>query len=122
MVRATDVRRQHVALKKDDLKGLTDESGVAEWKDDKKIAADRCASWLDGRFLQGTFTGTRVYNDAKPDLNCEGMGGLSALRGTGDTVPFVFCDGSVHHLTKVDIKVMKALVTRNGGEVVPNDF
>ena len=36
-----------------------------DWKNDKNIAGDRCASWMDGRFLQGTFTGTRVHNDEK---------------------------------------------------------
>ncbi len=59
MVRAMDVKRQHVLLKKAALKDLKDETGVKDFKDDKNIAADRCASWMDGRFLQGTFTGTR---------------------------------------------------------------
>ena len=62
--------RQNVLLKKGDLKDIKDETGVKDWKDDKNIAADRCASWMDGRFLQGTFTGTRNMNDEKPDVNC----------------------------------------------------
>ena len=119
-VRAMDVKRQHVALKKDALKGLNVDAGVTEWKDDKMIAADRCASWIDGRFLQGTFTGTRMANDDKPDVTCDGFGGLSGLRTTTDMVTVAFCDGSVHVIkTSLDLKVWKALVTRAGGEVIP---
>ena len=47
-VKAVDVRRQHVLLKKGDLKDIKDETGVKDWKDDKNIAADRCAKKLDG--------------------------------------------------------------------------
>ena len=49
-VRAMDVKRQHVLLKAAALKDLNDDSGVKEWKADKMIAADRCASWMDGAF------------------------------------------------------------------------
>ncbi len=122
-VRATDVKRQHVAFKKEALKDLKDDSGVKEFKDDKMIAADRCASWMDGRFLQGTFTGTRVHNDEKPDVNCEGAGGLSALRSLTDAVSVGMADGSVRTISKpLKLEIWKALVTRNGGEVLPNDF
>ena len=62
------------------MKGIKDDTGVKDLENDKNIAADRCASWMDGRFLQGTFTGTRTINDDKPDVNCGGIGGLSALR------------------------------------------
>jgi Tfp pilus assembly protein PilE len=120
-VRAMDVRRQHVALKKDALKGLTPDAGVQEFKDDKMIEADRCASWLDGRFLQGTFNGTRMANDEKPDVTCEGLGGLSGLRTTNDLVTVAMCDGSTRTVSvKVDVKVWKAATTRNGGEVLPD--
>jgi hypothetical protein len=120
-VRAMDVRRQHIALKKDALKGLNADAGVQEWKDDKMIAADRCASWIDGRFLQGTFTGTRMANDARPDVTCEGLGGLSGLRTATDLVTVAFCDGSARTVSvKVDLKIWKALTTRNGGEVIPD--
>jgi prepilin-type processing-associated H-X9-DG protein len=122
-VRAMDVKRQHVALKKEALKDLKDDSGVKEFKDDKDIAADRCASWMDGRFLQGTFTTTRTLNDDKPDVTCEGAGGLSGLRGLTDTVNIAMCDGSVRTVSKtVKIEVWKALGTRDGGEVIPRDF
>src|SRR5262249_21571689 len=63
VMKSLDVKRQHVLLKKEDLKGIKGEAGVQEWKDGKNIAGDRCASWMDGRFLQGTFTGTRALND-----------------------------------------------------------
>src|SRR6516165_5767421 len=72
--KAMDVRRQHVLLKKEDLKNLKEETGVKDFADNKNIAGDRCASWMDGRFLQGTFTGTRAVNDRKPDVNCAGAG------------------------------------------------
>jgi hypothetical protein len=122
-VRAMDVKRQHVALKKDALKGLNADAGVQEFKDDKMIAADRCASWIDGRFLQGTFTGTRLANDERPDVTCEGLGGLSGLRSTTDMVNVAMCDGSARAASvKMDLKVWRALTTRNGGEVIPGDF
>jgi prepilin-type processing-associated H-X9-DG protein len=124
MVKATDVRRQHVQLKKEALKKITDETGVEDFKDDKHIAADRCASWMDGRFLQGTFTSTRMINDERPDVNCGGEGGLSGLRSLGRITNIAMCDGSVRAITKdVKIEVWKALATRNGGEVIdPKDF
>jgi type II secretory pathway pseudopilin PulG len=122
-MRALDVRRQHVKLKKASLKGITNETGVAEWKADKMIAADRCASWMNGQFLQGTFTATRVLNDAKPDVNCEGAGGLSGLRSVQGGVSVAICDGSVRTIAPaVTLEVWKALATRNGGEVLPADF
>jgi Tfp pilus assembly protein PilE len=122
MVRATDVRRQHVALKKEALKDLKEDSGEKDWKDDNNIAADRCASWMDGRFLQGTFTGTRGFNDPRPDVTCEGAGGLSALRGVTDGVNISIGDGSVRFVKTPKVEIWKALATRNGGEVLPNDF
>jgi prepilin-type processing-associated H-X9-DG protein len=123
-VKAMDVKRQHVLLKKEDLKDLKDDAGVQDFKDNKNIAGDRCASWMDGRFLQGTFTATRTLNDDKPDVSCGGLGGLSGLRGNQDGVNTAFCDGSAHYITKkVKPEVWKALSTRAGGEVVnPNDF
>lgn len=122
MVKATDVRRQHVLLKKDALKGLKEEAGVEDFKDDKNIAADRCASWMDGRFLQGTFTGTRAMNDARPDVSCAGLGGLSGLRSVTDRVNVALCDGSVRALTKaVKLETWKILAGRNDG-MIPGDF
>ena len=121
MVRATTVKRQHVHLKKDDLKDLTDDAGVKEWKDDKKIAADRCAAWMDGRFLQGTFTGTRKLNDDKPDVDCDGAGGLSGLRGLRDGANIAMCDGSVRFITgKVSLDGWKALAGRDDGQPIPD--
>src|SRR5205085_3059773 len=73
--KAKQVARQHVALGKDALKELNDDSGVQEWKADKNIAGDRCGSWMDGRFLQGTFSANRSVNDARPDVSCDGVGG-----------------------------------------------
>jgi type II secretory pathway pseudopilin PulG len=121
--KALDVRRQFVLLKKDDLKGIKDEAGVEEWKDNKKIAGDRGASWMDGRFLQSTFTTTRAANDEKPDVNCAGYGGLSGARTVDKNVLIGFCDGSVRALNKeVKLEVWKALGGRNDGTPLPADF
>ncbi len=119
-VRTMDVNRQHVALKKAALAGLTADSGVQDFKDDKNLAADRCASWMDGRFLQGTFNSARMANDPRPDVTCEGFGGLSGLRTTNNLVNVAMCDGSVRAINvAISAKVWKALATRNGGEVIP---
>ncbi len=119
MIKATDMRRQHVLLKKDALKGLKENAGEQEWKDDKHIAADRCASWMDGRFLQGTFTATRAFNDKQPDVNCGGLGGWSGLRGVGSTTNVLLCDGSVHNIrAALPVATWKGLATRAGNEAV----
>jgi prepilin-type N-terminal cleavage/methylation domain-containing protein/prepilin-type processing-associated H-X9-DG protein len=119
--RAVDVRRQHVRLAKGALQGLKEESGVAPWKAGKGIAGDRCASWMDGRFLQGTFTGTRVLNDARPDVSCGGAGGLSGLRTLHNTANVAFGDGSVRSLSaRINLDVWGALAGRNDGQVIPN--
>jgi prepilin-type N-terminal cleavage/methylation domain-containing protein/prepilin-type processing-associated H-X9-DG protein len=119
--KAVDVRRQYVLLKdKDALKDLKDESGVQEWKDNKNIAGDRCASWMDGRFLQGTFTGTRSINDERPDVSCDYAGGLSGLRTLTDGINVAFCDGSVHYVKKsLKFDVLKLLISRDDGQVIP---
>src|SRR4029077_14708646 len=99
--KAVTVARQYVALNdKGALKNLKDDSGVKEWKAGKHIAGDRCASWMDGRFLQGTFTGTRKVNDPRPDVSAEGgTGGLCGLRSLGDGVNIALCDGSVRFVS-----------------------
>jgi type II secretory pathway pseudopilin PulG len=123
MVKATDMRRQHILLKKDALKGIKDVTGVDDWKNDKHIAADRCSSWMDGRFLQGTFTGTRVLNDDKPDVSCGGAGGLSGARSLVDGVNIAICDGSVRFVNKnMKLDTWRIIAGRNDGQPVPNDF
>ena len=98
-VMAVTVKRQHVLLKKDDLKDLKYDAGVKDWEKDTNIAADRCASWMDGRFLQGTFTTTRTLNDEKPDVNCAGFGGLSSFRSGDDLTLILMADGHVGTIT-----------------------
>jgi type II secretory pathway pseudopilin PulG len=121
--KATDVKRQYVKLKADALKELKDDAGEQDFKDGKNIAGDRCASWMDGRFLQGTFTGTRLPNDARPDVDCGGAGGLSALRSLHETVAVAMGDGSARMVKKtVSKETWKALVTRNGGEAITEDY
>src|SRR5262249_25176334 len=93
--KALDVRRQHVAYKADAPKQLKEGAGVEDWKADKHIAGDRGASWMDGHFLQGTFTGTLAANDERPDVTCGGVGGLSGLRSMQPWVIVAMCDASV---------------------------
>ena len=123
--KAVDVRRQYVLLKKAALGGIKDDAGVEEFKDDKHIAGDRCASWMDGRFLQGTFTGTRVLNDPKPDVSCDGDGGLSGLRAYSTGVNIGLVDGSVRYISSANGNAMKAdlwkmLTSRNDGNALPD--
>src|SRR5262245_8334544 len=80
--KAVTVRRQHVRLKKGDLKGIKETAGVKDFKAGKNIAGERGASWAEGRFLQATITVTRPMNDGRPDVDCGGSGGLAALRRT----------------------------------------
>jgi len=67
--KAVDVRRQYVLLKEGALKGIKDDAGPAFWKEGQNIAGDRCASWMDGRFLQGTFNTRLKINDERPDVS-----------------------------------------------------
>ncbi len=122
--RATDVKRQYVKLGKDALDGLKEQTGVEDFKKNRHIAGDRCASWMDGRFLQGTFTGTLVPNDPRPDISCGGLGGTSALRSFTPTVNLAFCDGSVRAVMagKIKLETWKLLVDRNDGQVINFDF
>jgi prepilin-type processing-associated H-X9-DG protein len=122
-VKATTVKRQYVLLKKDDLKDIKDEAGVKDWENNKNIVADRGASWMDGRFLQSTFTGTRSLNDEKPDVNCGGVGGLSGLRSEQDNVNILMADGSVRLVTaKVKLETWKLLADKADGNPLPADF
>jgi type II secretory pathway pseudopilin PulG len=121
VVNATGLRRQYVLLKKDTLDGIKPETGVEEWKDNKHIAGDRCASWMDGRFLQGTFSGNRTLNDERPDVSCGGLGGLSGLRSLDHISNLALCDGSVRVITQdVKLQLWQALTARNDGMVIPN--
>jgi len=99
-----DVRRRHVELKKEDLKGLKDEAGVEDFKKGKNVVANRCASWMDGRFLQGRFNGARAINDERPDVDCGGAGGLSTLRSYDDLVLVGMGDGSARTVNAKTVK------------------
>jgi type II secretory pathway pseudopilin PulG len=118
---AKDVHRQHVKLEKGALKNVNDETGEAEWKNNTHIAGDRCGAWIDGRFLQGTFTGTRLPNAPSPDVSCGGAGGLSALRSLDQNITFAMCDGSVRtSATAFKADTWKYLTARNDGMPIPN--
>jgi type II secretory pathway pseudopilin PulG len=119
-----DVKRQYVLLKKEDLKNVGPNSGVKYFKDNKNIAGDRCASWMDGRFLQGTFNGKLRPNDERPDVNCGGVSGVSAPRSLNDNVLIGLLDGSARTINAKNIshKTWQAAMTPAGGEVIGNDF
>jgi type II secretory pathway pseudopilin PulG len=120
---AEDVRRQHVALKKEDLKGLNPGDGETYWKAGKDIAADRCASWMDGRFLMGTANGELRPNDKRPDVTCGGAGGVSSLRSYHSWVNVGLCDGSVRTVSNsISEATWKAAYTPDGGEVLGADW
>jgi hypothetical protein len=119
---AVDVRRQHVLLGKDALNGIADTAGVQEWQNNQHIAGDRCASWMDGRFLQGTFTGTRPLSAPEPDVSCDGLGGLSSLRSlyASRVVQVALCDGSVRAISSgIKFDTWKLITSRNDGQVIP---
>ncbi|HEY7152801.1 MAG TPA: DUF1559 domain-containing protein [Gemmataceae bacterium] len=120
---ATDVRRQYVLLKKEDLKATGPNSGVKYFKDGKNIAGDRCASWMDGRFLQGTFNGRLRINDERPDVSCGGVSGVSALRSFDQIVPVGMLDGSVRSVSDgVSHDTWKAAMTPSDGDILGNDW
>jgi competence protein ComGC len=114
--KAEDVRRQYVLLKKDALKGVEADAGAADWKENKNIAGDRCASWMDGRFLQGTFNGKLKPNDERPDVSCGGQGGASTLRSLNDQILLGLADGSVR-----SINAKKITFTTWSNALCPND-
>jgi prepilin-type N-terminal cleavage/methylation domain-containing protein len=121
--KAVTVRRQYVLLKKDDLKKTGPDSGVKYFKDDKDIAGDRCASWMDGRFLQGIFNGKLRPNDERPDVSCGGVSGVSALRSYDRGVLVGMFDGSVRMVTNgITHATWKAAMTPAGGEVLGADW
>jgi Tfp pilus assembly protein PilE len=124
--KAVTVLRQHVALPKlvkEALNNVKPDSGVQYFKDDKHIAGDRCASWMDGRFLQGTFNSQLKINDERPDVTYAGLGGVSGLRTEQSGTNCALGDGSVRYVSKsITPETWKALTTRNGGEVLGSDF
>ncbi|MFM7151518.1 MAG: DUF1559 domain-containing protein, partial [Gemmataceae bacterium] len=119
---ATSPARQHVLLKKEDLKELKETSGVEDFRANKNIAGNRGSSWMDGRFLQATCSLNRAVNDEKPDVDCGGAGGYSGPRTVTNGVNMLRCDGSVGFTTtRVSLDVWKKLATRSGGEVIAQE-
>ncbi len=115
--KATDVRRQHVKLDKAALKEIKDDAGVDDFKNSKNISGMRCANWMDGRFMQGTFNTTRLPNDDKPDVDCGGEGGLMSVRTLDGFVVFGYFDGHVRVIDskKIDLKIWQGLGNANVG-------
>ena len=78
---------------------------------------------MDGRFLQGLFNGRLTPNDEKPDVTCEGKGGVFAPRSLDSVVLAGMADGSVRNINmKISIETWRAALTIAGGEVLGNDF
>jgi type II secretory pathway pseudopilin PulG len=122
-VKGMDVRRQHVDLKADALKGINDDTGVQDFADGKNIAADRGASWMDGHFLQATFTATRTVNDDKPDVNCGGAGGLFGPRSFDQGVPTGMGDGSVRFVSAaVSLETFRNAASADDGNPLGADW
>jgi type II secretory pathway pseudopilin PulG len=121
--KAVDVRRQYVLLKKEDLKAVGPNSGVKYFKDNQNIAGDRCASWMDGRFLQGLFNSRLQPNDERPDVSCGGLSGVSALRNYQKYVLVSLYDGSVRTVAAgISKTTWQSAMTPNGGEVLGADW
>ena len=52
---------------------------------------------MDGRFLQTSMTFARKVNDARPDVDCGGGGGLAGPRTLTAGNNVQMCDGSVRY-------------------------
>jgi type II secretory pathway pseudopilin PulG len=129
--KVTDVHRQFVRLKRDDLKKLAEASGVKDFEvsavrdfeESQNIAADRGKSWMDGHFLQDTFTATLTVNNKEPDVDCGGAGGISALRGPFDGSNVALCDGAVRWVSnKISLTTWKNVADRADGNVLGADW
>jgi type II secretory pathway pseudopilin PulG len=121
--KAMDVKRQYVLLKKEDLKNIGPDTGTKYFKDDKNIAGDRCASWMDGRFLQGAFNGRLRPNDKRPDVSAGGVSGVSALRSLNDLILVGMHDGSVRTVSAgISHQTWKAALTPSAGDVLGADW
>jgi len=121
--KAVTVRRQIVLLDKAALKDIKDDAGVKPFKDNKHISGDRCASWMDGHFLQTTFNGRLRPNDERPDVSCAGEGGVSAVRSRLTIVQVGLADGSVRSVSQsISEATWRAAITPAGGEVLGADW
>jgi hypothetical protein len=62
-----------------------------------------------------------MANDSRPDVSCDGKGGLSGLRSPENSVIIALCDGSVRNVTKdLKLETWKALCGRNDGIATPD--
>ncbi len=122
--KAEDVHRQYVLLTKDVLRGLKPDAGVIYWKNGKNIAGDRCASWMDGRFLQGTFNGKLKPNDDRPDVSAGGEGGVSTLRSLDDYIAVGMADGSARFINakKISFTTWSNAFDPNGDQPLGPDW
>jgi len=119
--KALSVQRQHVRLKKGDLKGLKETAGVQDFKDGKNVAGDRGLSWLDGRFLRSTMSLNRKFDDDRPDVDCGGDGGLSGPRSLHPYTNIGLADGSVRSVNSgVKLEIWQLLANRQDGTPIPD--
>ena len=123
VTKATDVRRQYVLLKKEDLKAVGPNTGVKYFKANQNIAGDRCASWMDGRFLQGLFNSRLQPNDERPDVSCGGVSGVSALRNYQKYVNVSMYDGSARTVAVgISKTTWQAAMTPSNGDILGADW
>ena len=65
----------------------------------------------------------RGFNDERPDVDCEGAGGLAGPRSLAGRAIVGLCDGSVRVISSgIKPDTLKALATHSGGEVIGDDF
>jgi hypothetical protein len=112
-----DVHRKYVRLQKEALKNTGPNTGVKYFKEGKNLAGDRCASWMDGHFLQGTFNGRLLPNDKRPDVSCGGVSGVSALRSYDTILNVLMLDGHIQAVnTALSHETWKAAMTPRSGD------
>jgi hypothetical protein len=122
-MKALNVQREYVLLDKDALKGIKGDAGVKEWTDGKHIAGDRCASWMDGRFLQGSMNVRLALDDPRPDVSCQGAGGVSALRTLDGVSLILLADESTRVITtKMSHKTLLWAFDPKSEQKEPNDW
>ncbi|HLN33434.1 MAG TPA: DUF1559 domain-containing protein [Gemmataceae bacterium] len=86
-------------------------------------AANADPAWADAEMTRLLIAGFNPVTNAQPGpcaVNCTNNGEVYSFHQGGANV--LFADGSVHLLSaNLDLNIMVALITRNGGEVIPDN-
>ena len=84
-------------------------------------AANADPAWADAPMTRLLIAGFNPVTNAQPGpcaVNCTNSGEVYSFHQAGANA--LFADGSVHLLSaNLDLNIMVALITRNGGEVIP---